>query len=271
MKRIAIQIACAVFFFFLSFKLTIRTPAPSDKRVKTMNGGIDYAAKYAGIKTRREYFAAVFSDPRLQIDSGIVKMAKSRNKGKGINYQFLYTESSIQAGKRFIEDRGEVLEKVRQKYGVSPNFIAAILRLETNFGSFIGNHLAVNALYTVGLAYPKKSRDARRQLNSFIDLSRKYGWDPFSIKSSWAGAFGIPQFMPGSFAYAVDGNGDGVIDLFNMDDAVMSAGNFLKIHGWRNNDPLAEKNALRSYNRGSYADAIIKYAAMLKKNNKQTR
>ena len=126
-------------------------------------------------------------------------MAKSRNKGKGINYQFLYTESSIQAGKRFIEDRGEVLEKVRQKYGVSPNFIAAILRLETNFGSFIGNHLAVNALYTVGLAYPKKAAMPAANSILFIDLSRKYDWDPFSIKSSWAGAFGIPQFMPGSF------------------------------------------------------------------------
>ena len=88
MKRIAIQIACAVFFFFLSFKLTIRTPAPSDKRVKTMNGGIDYAAKYAGIKTRREYFAAVFSDPRLQIDSGIVKMAKAEIKGKELIISF---------------------------------------------------------------------------------------------------------------------------------------------------------------------------------------
>ena len=77
--------------------------------------------------------------------------------------------------------------------------------------------------------------------------------------------------MPVSFAYAVDGNGDGVIDLFNMDDAVMSAGNFLKIHCWRNNDPLAEKNALRSYNREAMRMPSLNIFAMLKKNNKQTR
>ena len=88
MKRIAIQIACAVFFFFLSFKLTIRTPAPSDEARKNNERGNRLSAKYAGIKTRREYFAAVFSDPRLQIDSGIVKMAKSRNKGKELIISF---------------------------------------------------------------------------------------------------------------------------------------------------------------------------------------
>ena len=266
MIRTPVLAACAALMFvfsFLSVKpfLQPRMVAIGAPKADATAG---YNVTYANAKTLPEYFVAVLSDPRLKIDSVVVRIMTSKKKGK-IDYGFLFADSSVQKGKRFMQKRRTILANAYRKYGVPPNFTTAVLKLETDLGDFVGNHLVVNSLFTICLTSPKRSKSAAEELWRFLELSKKNGWDPLSIKSSWAGAFGIPQFMPRSFDYAVDGNGDEIVDLFNEDDAIMSAGNFLKIHGWRDGDPASEKKALRSYNKGSYADAVIKYAAMLEK------
>ena len=224
----------------------------------------DYRARYASAKTWPEYFIIALSDSRLKPDARVVEILESR-KGR-INYSFLYADSSVRRGNEFKREHSKKLEECFQIYGVAPNYVTAVLKLETNLGDFIGNHLVANSLYTISLfSSGKRGEESAKEFRAFLEFSMKNGWDPFSIKGSWAGAFGYPQFMPRSFSYAIDGNGDGIIDLFNIDDAIMSVGNFLKAHGWRDGNPLAEKRALWSYNKGSYADAVIKYAAMLKK------
>ena len=86
------------------------------------------------------------------------------------------------------------------------------------------------------------------------------------MKGSWAGAFGICQFIPSSYVrFAVDGNGDGVIDLFDFRDAVASIANYLKAHGWENGRLEAKRQAIYAYNHcDSYVDAVLAYAKATK-------
>lgn len=269
--RYKIVFAGLVSLSFFSFFLFSIEPEPNPKALsreepKGDEGPVEnHRARYANIKTRPEYLAAVLSDPRFEIDSGVVRIVTSKKKGR-IDYRFLFSDSSTQKGKAFMKEYGLKLAESQKKYGVSPNFITAVLKLESDFGGSFGKHLVVNSLYTIRLNSPKRKRFADKEFKSFLELSMKNEWDPFSIKSSWAGAFGIPQFMPSSFVYAVDGDGDGNVDLFDMDDAIMSVGNFLKKHGWGSNSK-AQRKALESYNKGSYAEAVMRYAAMLKKSS----
>jgi len=102
---------------------------------------------------------------------------------------------------------------------------------------------------------------ALREFACFLRTMREKKADPFVTMGSWAGAYGISQFMPCSYlAYAVDGNGDGIADLFSLDDAMPSIANYLRVHGW-SEDELRQLAALRAYNRGSYGRAVLAYAA----------
>jgi membrane-bound lytic murein transglycosylase B len=213
----------------------------------------------------KEYLASVFSDPRLKIDSGIVGILNAKSHEP--NYSFLYKESSLMRGDSFLVKNKVILDSAYDRYGVDKYYLAAIMRIETDFGANLGNYSVMNALYTICTCSHSESRsvNAAKEIRRFLDLCRKYKWDPFSIKGSWAGAFGIPQFMPSSFGYVVDGNSDGIVNLFNMDDAIMSAANFLHENGWEKSYKSSWKKALRKYNKGSYGAAVIKYAELLRK------
>ena len=89
------------------------------------------------------------------------------------------------------------------------------------------------------------------------------------MEGSWAGAFGMPQFIPTSYwDYAVDGNKDSRVDLFNADDAIFSIGNYLQRFGWESGLPEEKKKkVLRRYNNsGLYVDTVLAAAAELQKN-----
>jgi membrane-bound lytic murein transglycosylase B len=213
----------------------------------------------------KKYVDSVLSDPRLKIDSGVVKRMNS--KPRKINYGFLYKDSSLIEGDSFLVKNRETLDSAYVRYGVDRHYLAAIMCIETYFGVNLGDYPVLNALYTISTCSRSKSKRAevKKEIYSFLAVCWKYEWDPFSIKGSWAGAFGIPQFMPSSFGCAVDGNGDGIVDLFNMDDAIMSAANFLHKNGWKRTVKSSWGKALRKYNKGSYGAAVVKYAELLKK------
>jgi len=179
----------------------------------------------------------------------------------------LLKKSSLQRGHRVLRKYADLLERIEASSGVNREVIVAILRIETNFGSSTGNRSAFNSLLTMALVENRRSDWAETELLEFLRICNEQTKDPLSIKGSWAGAFGIPQFVPTSYRrYAVDGDGDGVMDLFNPSDSIASVANYLKAHGFKKDQPLKNRNAVYAYNHcDNYVKAVFAYARALKR------
>ncbi len=141
----------------------------------------------------------------------------------------------IAAGTAFWNTHRRALERAERIYGVPPEYILGILGVETFYGRNAGRWRVVDALTTLAFDYPPRASFFRSELEQYLLLTRESGADVFSMRGSYAGAIGIPQFMPSSTRrYAVDFDGNGSIDLRgSAADAIGSVANFLKEHGWQ--------------------------------------
>ncbi|MGB7535720.1 MAG: lytic murein transglycosylase B [Azonexus sp.] len=151
------------------------------------------------------------------------------------------TERRIDGGVRFWQENRLALAKASALYGVPPEIIVAIIGVETEYGGNTGNFRVLEALATLAFHYPRRADFFRTELEQFLLLARENGMDPVNMRGSFAGAIGIPQFMPGSQRrFAVDFDGDQKIDLStSVDDAIGSVGRFLEQHGWQAGQPIA--------------------------------
>lgn len=140
----------------------------------------------------------------------------------------------VAEGARFMRRHSEILSRAEEKYGVPGEVITAILGVETRYGKVLGGFGTARALATLAFAYPRRAAEFRDQLAELLIYTRRYGMNPLSLRGSFAGAFGMPQFLPGSARkFAVDFDEDGRADLFSAADAAGSIGNFLAAHGWQ--------------------------------------
>jgi membrane-bound lytic murein transglycosylase B len=153
----------------------------------------------------------------------------------------LVTDRRIAEGVEFWKKHRRTLERAQKKYGVAPEYVVAIIGVETFYGRNTGNWRVVDALTTLAFDYPPRARFFRSELESYLLMAREAGLDVFSVRGSYAGAIGIPQFMPSSARrYAVDFDGNGTIDLQkSRADAIGSVANFLKVHGWERDADVA--------------------------------
>ena len=147
----------------------------------------------------------------------------------------LLTDRRVAEGLEFWKKYRRTLERAEKKYGVAPEYVVAIIGVETFYGRNTGNWRVVDALTTLAFDYPPRSSFFRNELEQYLLFARNAGVDVFSVRGSYAGAIGLPQFMPSSTrAYAVDFDGNGHIDLQkSRSDAIGSVANFLKVHGWQ--------------------------------------
>jgi membrane-bound lytic murein transglycosylase B len=147
----------------------------------------------------------------------------------------------IDGGVRFWQENAGQLAKASALYGVPEEIIVAIIGVETEYGRNMGGFRVFEALATLAFKYPPRAEFFRTELEQFLLLARENNLDPLAVKGSFAGAIGIPQFMPGSQRrYAVDFDGDQRVDLGNsVDDAIGSVGRFLEQHGWLAGQPIA--------------------------------
>ncbi len=149
----------------------------------------------------------------------------------------------IQAGVAFWRDHESWLHEAHQRWGVPAEVVVAIVGVETFYGRITGNFRLLDALSTLSFDFPPGRRDRsaffRSELEEFFVLCAREGSDPQALKGSYAGAMGLPQFMPGSVnRYAVDFDGDGHIDLLkNAADAVGSVAHYLAVFGWQRDLP----------------------------------
>ena len=150
------------------------------------------------------------------------------------------TNKRIAAGVLFAKQHEEIINRAASKMGIPKKILLGILGVETSFGRIQGNYKVVDSLYTLATGYPPRSKFFRSELINLFYLCREEGFSILDIKGSYAGAMGAPQFISSSYRnYAVDGNADGKVDLFNSwDDVLMSIGNYLKENGWEESGPI---------------------------------
>ncbi len=213
-----------------------------------------------------EDIRVIFSDERIVLYPGILE-----KKGKGLNYfnrKFgLLTRKSVERGRKILKENNALFKAILGRYNVEPEVLVSVYRVETNFGHYVGHYPVFNSLLTMTLMENRRSGWAEKELVSLLVLTRSNKTDPLSVKGSWAGAFGLCQFVPSSYLnYGADGNDDGIVDLFRFADAMASVANYLKEHGWETGDTEKERKAIWSYNHcDNYVDAVLAYAKALKK------
>jgi membrane-bound lytic murein transglycosylase B len=156
------------------------------------------------------------------------------------------TERRIREGVDFWIAHRQALDRASIHSGVAPEYLAAILGVETYYGRLTGSYRVLDALATLAFDYPARSKFFRDELEQFLLLTRDAKLDPMSVKGSYAGAMGAPQFMPSNYRrYAVDANADGRIDLWtNWPDVCASVGNYLKEHGWNAGEPVLSEASM---------------------------
>jgi membrane-bound lytic murein transglycosylase B len=151
------------------------------------------------------------------------------------------TEQHIQNGANFWLDNADVISKASATYGVDPEYIVAIIGVETYFGRNFGKTSIFDSLTTLSFDTYRRSQFFMSELENYLLMAREEGFDPLEPKGSWAGAMGYGQFMPSSFRrLAIDFNSDGQRDLWHPHDAIGSVAHYFSKSGWHYNNPVAK-------------------------------
>jgi len=149
------------------------------------------------------------------------------------------TEARIRGGLEYWQRHADTLARASIEYGVPEEIIVATIGLETFYGRNTGGNNVFDALVTLAFAYPPRAELFRSELEQFLLLTRELRLDPLRFKGSYAGALGVPQFLPSSYRrYAVDFDNNGRRDLWEHSDAIGSIANYYKSYGWQAGEPV---------------------------------
>lgn len=146
----------------------------------------------------------------------------------------------IAGGVRFWNQHADLLLRAEREYGVPAELIVATIGVETVYGGYTGTHRVLDALTTLAFDFPRRAEFFRGELEQFLLLARDGVLDPLKMRGSYAGAMGVPQFMPSSFQrYAIDFDGDGRRTLWEgMADSIGSVANYYRTFGWQSGEPV---------------------------------
>jgi membrane-bound lytic murein transglycosylase B len=279
-------ITISLIFFFAAFGQACADVAPKaffdELQRRLIADGFDgkrirelYRSEEISFETRG--VAAYFQHNEARLDYG----------------KFTARPALIDDARSYMNEHAVTLSAAREKFGVDPGIITAIILVETNLGRSLGSRPIISTLSTMAsLSEPapreylygrlsegrrfdpgkynsradRKSRWAYKELKAFLIYTERHEVDPLTVVGSYAGALGIAQFMPSNILhYGRDGNGDGRIDLFHDADAIFSIANYLKQFGWKRN--LSHDQAFRiiyQYNHSrQYVNAILKISDLL--------
>jgi membrane-bound lytic murein transglycosylase B len=156
----------------------------------------------------------------------------------------LITPKRIQEGVLFLKKNQQTLKTIQKKFGVPPEIIVSIIGIETSYGEDMGHYPLLESLSTLAFDYPRRAPFFKKELEHALLLDHEGALDLNTAKGSYAGAIGMPQFMPSNYkAYAIDFSGKGQRDLLhNTDDVLGSVAYYLKQHGWKTNHKIIRKN-----------------------------
>ena len=231
-----------------------------------------------------DYVQSLFDDPRLTIYeppaptpvTPPAPASPARQRNPYLTPSFgLFTPESLERCRSFISAHILAFDAAQQIYGVPREVICGHLRIETDFGLAtilsphpLGTFPAVDRLVSLYVRRPLVAQRsysfahrqdfALAQLVDLLSAAKHNDWDLFDIPGSSTGAIGLVQFEPSVFDVAVDGDGDGKIDLFDPDDAILSVAHYLVTRGWDQN-PEHQKRAVYAYYGGHYDSDPYKY------------
>ena len=154
--------------------------------------------------------------------------------------QFL-SDAHIRNGVEFWSLNSDAIKKASETYNVDPEYIVAIIGVETFFGRNVGKTCTFDALTTLAFDTQRRSEFFKQELEHFLLMSREEHYNPKEPVGSWAGAMGLGQFMPSSFRrLAVDFNQDGQRNLWHREDAIGSVAHYFSRNGWQFKQPVTE-------------------------------
>ncbi len=194
-----------------------------------------------GIYSKAELNDLFFEVERQKVTLDLMtRPAESVAQWKDYRPRFL-TDRNISKGVDFWNRYHEALEVAEQQFGVPPEIMVAILGVETRYGGNKGRLKVIDSLATLAFDFPRRSEYFTKELKNFLALSKEQGLDPLTVKGSYAGAMGYPQFMPSSWRkLGIDFDGDNKADLINNPiDAIGSIGNYFKENGWQAEENIA--------------------------------
>ncbi|GBE30216.1 MAG TPA: lytic murein transglycosylase [Bacteroidetes bacterium] len=237
-----------------------------------------------------------FDDARTQLLPQLLKVNVKQPDASGA-YERFKGDQSVQDTYRFLNANRAVFDTVLVASPVTAEIVAAILKIESDFGGHQGKYRLFNVFATLSLLnssaidtlvptfwdkvladIPQSERQAAirtannrrsskakwayRELKTLLEMSEDGIIDPLAERGSWAGAYGMPQFLPSSFqAYARDGDGDNHIDLDTLHDSIASVANYLEIHRFSTSNEQRRRKAVWHYNHSEdYVDAVITLA-----------
>jgi membrane-bound lytic murein transglycosylase B len=194
---------------------------------------IDHAVEHGGLERKRVVALLRKAVPQPKILDAMAKPAEKVTPWWQYRAHFL-TEERISAGLEFWRAHREALDHIAAERGVAPEYLVAIIGVETLYGRSMGRYRVLDALATLAFSYPARADFFSGELEQFLLLTREESIDPLTAMGSYAGAMGAAQFMPSSYRrYAIDENGDGRRDLWSQwDDVLASIANFLREKGW---------------------------------------
>jgi len=151
------------------------------------------------------------------------------------------TRERVDAGVKFWRENRALLQRIADETGVPVEIMVAIVGVETYYGRIKGKSPLFETLLTFAFDYPKRAKFFRKELEQFLLLSNEQQLPLLELTGSYAGAMGMPQFISSSYrSYAVDGDGDGRIDLWNsVPDILNSVANYFVRHGWQRDQPVS--------------------------------
>ncbi|PIE75326.1 MAG: protein MltB [Deltaproteobacteria bacterium] len=242
---------------------------------------------------KKSYIEKIYKPQNITFQFGGTSLFFKTSEYK-LDYSKFLSDKFISKGKEYIKKHKKTFDFTTKKYGVPPEIITSILTIETRLGDYTGKIPVLASLSSLSAMEKNhvkkmvkksilsrknrysskkfkkradsKSKWAYRELKKFIDYSRKFNLTPSEIKGSYAGAMGIPQFMPSNIIpYGADGNNDNKIDLQNHEDAIASVANYLKKHGWeKNHKKNKDIKTILTYNKSKpYAKTVLKLAKMI--------
>lgn len=223
------------FFYLLLFALArplgaAEAPRPLAPEVETFIGEMVQKHQFEPVALRKLFLQV---KPRPSI---VRAMSAPSTARPWHEFRAVYLEPQrINAGVEFWRQHAATIARAAKEYGMPEEIIVATIGVETFYGRQMGNFRVLDALATLAFQYPPRAELFRSELEHYLLLLREAGMDWTAQRGSYAGAMGIPQFLPSSYRqYAVDFDGDGRKDLINsVADAIGSVGNYYRSFGWR--------------------------------------
>ncbi|MHB8425367.1 MAG: lytic murein transglycosylase B [Gammaproteobacteria bacterium] len=175
-------------------------------------------------------------------DAVLVAITRPYEAKPWYQYRALFVNPArVTAGVAFWDTHSALLDKAQSVYGVPRSLIVAILGVESFYGRQKGGYRVLDALATLSFDYPPRASFFQGELEQYLLLCREQSFDPSALTGSYAGAMGVPQFMPDSYRkYAVAFDGRGRPDIWNnWADIIGSVANYFHAHGWRKDGLVA--------------------------------